>query len=220
MLFGSLTQQHATNLKAIQEAKGDRYKKRFDKNLSTKTLYANLRNEGAIKDKNEETSTSPNLDDLNSHYVNVARNVPYSTDPVHMRHPNIPPDYQFNFRCVSQLEVFEAFNRISSNAIGADGFGRKFLKCVVPFIIPVLTDIINCSFISSKYPLPWKLALIRPIPKVNNPQSLTDYRPISILPFLLKVLEILMLQQMLFHFNTFNLFPSHQSGFRKGHSTE
>ncbi len=29
-----------------------------------------------------------------------------------------------------------------------------------------------------------------------------------------------MLQQMLFHFNTFNLFPSHQSGFRKGHSTE
>jgi exonuclease III len=86
--------------KAIEEVKGTRFRKRFDNKLPTRTLYTNLRNEGVVKDKNEINSHTPNLNDLNSHYANVANSVPYSTNPVNMRHPNIPCDYQFHFRCV------------------------------------------------------------------------------------------------------------------------
>jgi hypothetical protein len=51
-------------------------------------------------------------------------------------------------------------------------------------------------------------------------QSFSDYRPINVLPFVSKILEILMLKQMQYYFDTKCLFPSHQSGFRKGHGTE
>jgi hypothetical protein len=118
------------------------------------------------------------------------------------------------------LEVFEAFNRISSNATGSDGLSRKFLKHVIPFILPVVCDIVNCCFTTSNFTLIWKTSLVHPLPKTNNPQSLSDYRPISVLPFVSKILEVLMLQQMQQYFNSYDLFPSFQSGFRKGHGTE
>jgi hypothetical protein len=113
--------------------------KRFDQKLPVKSLYANLRSEGVLKDKTEETTDSPNLDDLNKHFTNVAKNISLPKDTNYIRHPNLPTECQFHFRCVSQLEVFEAYNRIFSNAVGSDGLGRKFLRHVIPFILPVIS---------------------------------------------------------------------------------
>jgi hypothetical protein len=93
--------------------------KRFDQKLPVKSLYANLRSEGVLKDKTEEITDSPNLDVLNKHFTNVAKNISLPKDTNYIRHPNLPTECQFHFRCVSQLEVFEAYNRISSNASGS-----------------------------------------------------------------------------------------------------
>ncbi len=205
---------------AIDEAKGKRLKKKFDANLPPKTLYANLRREGVIDESNIELFELPNLNELNNHYRNVASKIPFNPNSNYDPHPNLPTNTQFHFRGVSQLEVFEAYSSIKSNAVGSDGLSRKFLKHVIPIILPVITDIINCCLTSSSFPAVWKLSLIRPLPKVTNPKTLTDFRPISVLPFSSKILEILMLKQMQHYFNSYSLFPTHQSGFRKGHSTE
>lgn len=48
----------------------------------------------------------------------------------------------------------------------------------------------------NEYPLLWKTARISPIPKVDEPRTNDDYRPISILPVLSKVHEKLTIRQI------------------------
>ena len=53
-----------------------------------------------------------------------------------------------------------------------------------------------------------------------NPEILKNYRPVSNLSFLSKILEKVVLHQLSNHLLTNNLFCSHQSAYRAGHSTE
>ena len=53
-----------------------------------------------------------------------------------------------------------------------------------------------------------------------DPENLKNYRPVSNLPFLSKVLEKVVLQQLLDHLESNNLLEPFQSAYRKGHCTE
>lgn len=86
-------------------------------------------------------------------------------------------------------------------------------------ISPVIQYLLNFSISSGTFPLIWKEAQITPLPKKPNPDSFSDYRPISILPFLSKVLERLVHQQLASFLVKNNLLNPFQSGFRPGHST-
>ncbi len=113
--------------------------------------------------------------------------------------------YNFDFRCVSELEVIKATRSISTNAIGVDGFGSFILKMIVPFCATAIVNIINFSFYYMKFPSKWKLALIQPIPKKSNPELLTDYRLISLLPAISKIIERLVYYQVSEYLNSYNL---------------
>jgi hypothetical protein len=126
---------------------------------------------------------------------------------------------QFSFRNVMPMEVLEACNNIKSNAIGTDFISIKFIKMILPVILPFLTYLLNCCLTKSVFPDKWKYARVVPIPKVTNPKKVEEFRPISILPALSKILEILMKNQMLEYLNVNELLGENQSGFRKGHST-
>lgn len=78
---------------------------------------------------------------------------------------------------------------IKSNAQGYDGLNIKMLLFCCPFILPYVTHIINTCLQQSIFPDIWKQALVKPIPKINNPEDFKDLRPISILPALSKVME-------------------------------
>ena len=70
-----------------------------------------------------------------------------------------------------------------------------------------------------KLPADWKHALITPIPKSNEPTVVSNYRPISLLPILSKVLEQHVHSLLLNHlYNTCPISTS-QFGFLKGRST-
>ncbi|KAJ4429488.1 hypothetical protein ANN_21657 [Periplaneta americana] len=69
----------------------------------------------------------------------------------------------------------------------------------------------DCSF-HAKY-------LVRPLPKVTQPTTPSDYRPISILPTLSKVLERIVHRQLTDYLDSYNLLDPLQSGFRPNHST-
>jgi hypothetical protein len=58
----------------------------------------------------------------------------------------------------------------------------KFLKIILPHILPYVIHIFNTILMSSSYPASWKFSKIMPVAKTNDPGSLSDYRPISILP--------------------------------------
>lgn len=95
----------------------------------------------------------------------------------------------------------------------------RFLKIILPHILCYINHIFNTILTTSIYPSSWKCARVIPIPKVREPKSPADFRPISILPFLSKAFERLVKTQMSAHLETNRLLSTHQSGFRSGRST-
>ena len=91
----------------------------------------------------------------------------------------------------------------------------------LPYLLPAITDIVNASLRTGSFPTAFKTAVVRPVLKKNNLDSndLENYRPVSNLPFISKLLEKTVLQQLNNHLSNNNLHPF-QSAYRSNHSTE
>ena len=73
--------------------------------------------------------------------------------------------------------------------------------------------------LTAYFPKLWKITRVSPIPKVDNPTTYDELRPISILPVLSKVFERLVGWQMSEFTNSASLLYDNISSFRKGQST-
>ena len=98
----------------------------------------------------------------------------------------------------------------------------KLLFQHIDHFLPVITNIMNESLCSGTFPAEFKTAIVKPLLKKSNldPNCLKNYRPVSNLSFLSKLLERLVLQQLFSHLTSHNLLSAHQSAYRPGHSTE
>ena len=95
------------------------------------------------------------------------------------------------------------------------------VKDALPAILPILTDIINSSLLTSAFPSPWKESEIVPTPKDGgDPEVANENRPVSLLPSLSKICERVALSQFTKYTAKRNCLSGHQSGNKKRHSTE
>ena len=87
---------------------------------------------------------------------------------------------------------------------------------------PFITAIYNKSFSDGYFPRSFRIAVITPILKKQtlDPTNISNYRPISNLSFLSKLLERAAKIQLLAHLEKNDLLPEHQSAYRACHSTE
>ena len=76
-----------------------------------------------------------------------------------------------------------------SKATGPDGIGNRILKTLSNSLAPSLTTLYNKSLTNGKYPSPWKIANITPLHKKNEQSETKNYRPISLLCNVGKVME-------------------------------
>ena len=83
-----------------------------------------------------------------------------------------------------------------------------------------ICEIINLCFTESKFPSSQKIAKIIPLHKKNDKYSVSNYRPISILPFLGKIIEKCIFSRLISFIKNHELLSSAQFGFIKGSSTE
>ena len=70
-----------------------------------------------------------------------------------------------------------------------DGISARMLKSTANAIAPSLTKLFNCSIACGCPPTSWKTSFVVPIPKIPRASSTSDYRHISLLSILSKVLE-------------------------------
>uniref|UniRef100_A0A672H2K9 Reverse transcriptase domain-containing protein n=1 Tax=Salarias fasciatus TaxID=181472 RepID=A0A672H2K9_SALFA len=103
-----------------------------------------------------------------------------------------------------------------------DPIPTKFFKDILPVILNTIITIINTSLENGYVPQSFKFAVIKPLLKKPNldPDILANYRPISNLPFISKVLEKVVVKQLYRHLQDNSLFEKFQSGYRAYHSTE
>ena len=87
---------------------------------------------------------------------------------------------------------------------------------------PVITKIVNHSMESGKVPTDLKVASVKPLHKKQSlsPDEFKNFRPISNLSFLSKVIEKCVAKQLIAYLDANNLHVIYQSAYRKLHSTE
>ena len=98
-------------------------------------------------------------------------------------------------------------------------FLNAMIKMVADYLGSPLTDVINTCIKNLYFPFAWKLTCICVTPKGNQMKSEKDLRPISILPVLSKVYELLIFRQLSDFINKNNVLNSNISAYRKGQST-
>jgi hypothetical protein len=82
-----------------------------------------------------------------------------------------------------------------------------------------LTTIYNNILRLTYFPVLWKFAQIIMNHKPGNPQIVTSYRPISLLPIISKIFERILLKRIQMDDDINTKIPTHQFGFRENHST-
>ena len=130
---------------------------------------------------------------------------------------NPPCLHKFDFQPVFEEDVIKMVKSIHTNSTGADNLNAFILKLFIDRVSAVLTHIVNISFETQIFPDKWKLALIKPIPKIQFPIKESDFRPISLLCTLSKIIEKIASNQMCFYFRKFSLFDSNQSAYKPNH---
>ena len=97
----------------------------------------------------------------------------------------------------------------------------EFLKKVLDQCIPAITKVVNLSLSMGNFFKVWKLAIVRPLIKsIKKGTEKSNYRPVSNLRFISKVIEKCTLNQLTEHCNKYNLLPEYQSAYRKYYSCE
>ena len=104
----------------------------------------------------------------------------------------------------------------------SDPIPIKLLMLCLNEVTPIINFIVNNSLKSGIFPDSIKNALVRPAIKEEggDVNSYKNYRPISNLPFVSKILEKCVQKQLVQHLELHNLHAEHQSGYRTNHSCE
>lgn len=182
-------------------------------NCSQQQLWRKLRLNGVVGDGPSLFSIDP--DEFN----NFVRMPPVQASTISFNYNHYRNNNGFVFRNVDDIDVFNAMSKLHSNSIGPDGIPLNFIKLIFSEIVAHLTYIFNTCITRSEFPTEWKLGRVIPLPKVRNPNSVDDFRPITILSCFAKIFEIILKEQILNHLDELQIFNPFQSGFRKGYST-
>ena len=102
-----------------------------------------------------------------------------------------------------------------------DPLPTVLLKICLEDILPTLTNMLNLSMQTGEFPEVWKEALVTPILKREGLDTIfKNYRPISNLQFVSKLVERAVADQLYSFMADSGLLPELQSAYRPGHSTE
>jgi hypothetical protein len=96
----------------------------------------------------------------------------------------------------TEIEVVQSLQSLKNSAPGLDLLPPWVFRTFADVLGPSVTLIFNRSISTNKFPFLYKCAVVSPIPKTLSPGP-DDFRPISLLPVLAKVLERLVVKKLL-----------------------
>ena len=107
----------------------------------------------------------------------------------------------------------------TNEATGLDQISAKLLNDSASTIASSLTKIFNASLALQTFPDIWKRGKIIPLFKCNDPTAPSNYRPITSLPTLSKIMERIVHRQIYKYLQEHKLITSEQFSFRPNLST-
>ena len=117
-------------------------------------------------------------------------------------------------------EVVDICKNININkASCVDNISSEVLRDVFLAVPEKLCIFFNTCFNNASIPTCWKYAKVTPLPKGGNAQTVSNYRPISLLPLLSKMIEKIVHKRIYAYLTEYNILENRQGRFRPGHST-
>ena len=127
----------------------------------------------------------------------------------------------FNLSHVTENFVFKELCKLNpQKSTGIDEISPIFLKDGANELKGPLTYIINLSIDTKIVPDEMKFAKVKPLFKKGSRLDSSNYRPVSILPIVSKILERAVYKQVVDYLDKNDLLFENQSGFRKAYSTD
>lgn len=219
--------------KEIENAKKDPKKtwKVINEAAYLKPKKSNNINKLSINGEILETKNEPlkMANYINSHFSNVGPDLAnkilinnHTTEQLPSKHsPTKQPIHSFNIYKLNKKEISELILTLKPHcAPGPDKISNQILINLCEYIALPLLHIFNQSFSQGIVPDKLKTAIIKPIHKSGDKTLISNYRPISLLNSLSKVLEKAMKKRLIAYLDKHNLLSDCQFGFRAKMSTE
>ena len=159
---------------------------------------------------------------FNNFFVNVgeslAKEIP-STSRCPSEYIRFEISEKFFASTVTKDEIYKIICNCKDSAAGWDDLRPRIMKLIQNCIKSPLAHICNRSFVTGIFPSELKIANVVPIFKSGDDMVFSNYRPVSVLPVLSKILERLMYNRLILYINRYGLLYEYQFGFQKGKST-
>ena len=165
-------------------------------NLSVKSSWTTFKSLLGVS-KNDRVSSQFSADEFATFFASV-----FQQDGGAI---SLPADLPSSVPVISQEEVFLGLSRLRKNA-GADGFLVWVFRLFVDQLAPIVTYVFNRSLATGCFPAIFKVARVIPIAKVSAPGQPSDYRGISLLSPIGKLLEAIVLRHWITPLCTNDLF--------------
>ena len=133
----------------------------------------------------------------------------------------VPNEINFKIPFMKDAELTNALQSLNTKkSTGLDGLSPKILKLSARIIGPSLLKMINYNINSGIFPDNLKIARLIPIHKGGPKDDPSNFRPISILSVISKLLEKHITKHLFAYLNKYDILHKSQSGFRKHHSCD
>lgn len=199
--------------------------KQLWKNIKSIT-YTNKTDNQNTELLNLKSSPSESINFINNYFANIGCKLAQQIQPETTNCPTPLSDTltQTNSFVLLETDCDEVhrtlMNLRSNGASGWDNISTKFLKHTSIVVVPIITHLANLCFSKGIFPAPLKEALITPVHKGGDRDDISNYRPISVLTALSKIIEKLINTRLLNYLSKFNILSDSQYGFRRNMSTE
>lgn len=172
-----------------------------------------------------ETTPQNALNKANTYFTSIGKELAEKIIAQKL-HINDDPERTHNpVNSMAMLETSEEeveailMNLNSNSATGWDDIPTKLLKMLKAIVVPVMTRITNSCIETGVFPEVFKTSLIHPIYKTGDRNCVGNYRPISVLPALSKIVEKILNKRLISYLEKENILSTNQFGFRAGRST-
>ena len=215
--------------KLLYKSKRSHIQSSIGDNKNTKNLYkvVNQMLKSNISKKHPSIISSENLPNAFAKFFQA------KIDKIHSQLDSQPDKKHFEdevfdgihfdqFALVSPTLACNLIQSLNSTTCKLDPLPTSILKKCSSGVSSAIANIINTSLKSSTVPSEFKKAIVCPLLKKQNldVNTLSNYRPISHLSFLSKILEKVVATQLIDHLTINNLQDEYQSAYRPGFSTE
>ena len=126
----------------------------------------------------------------------------------------------FKFVPIDPTEIISIVSKLNLTSAGSDELPMFVFKENIVSLSEIIAHICNKSIIKGQYPKILSIAKVLCLFKSGDPSSISNYRPISILPCFSKILEKVFEAQLRDYLELNGIFCKNQFGFRRGRSTE